>query len=110
MISVCYVFMEPFVGSCASVAIMAIFVKTGSLVAADAVILGWPVWKVALAIHVAAWILQFIGHGFFEGKYRHILSNRRTKDDDKPSHIFWYTVYKKGKTTLIISSVFCLSD
>merc|ERR1712126_448166 len=65
---VCYVVMEPFVGSCASVAIMAIFVKTGSLVAADAVILGWPVWKVALAIHIAAWILQFIGHSFFEGR------------------------------------------
>ena len=25
-------------------------------------------WKVALAIHVTAWILQFVGHGVFEGR------------------------------------------
>ncbi len=29
---------------------------------------GHPIWKVALAIHVAGWILQFIGHGVFEGR------------------------------------------
>jgi uncharacterized membrane protein YGL010W len=29
---------------------------------------GHAVWKVALVIHVAAWILQFIGHGVFEGR------------------------------------------
>jgi uncharacterized membrane protein YGL010W len=29
---------------------------------------GFPIWKVALAIHVTAWILQFIGHGVFEGR------------------------------------------
>ena len=34
----------------------------------DVVISGHPVWKVALAIHVTAWILQFIGHGVFEGR------------------------------------------
>jgi uncharacterized membrane protein YGL010W len=27
---------------------------------------GIPIWKVALAIHVTGWILQFIGHGIFE--------------------------------------------
>ena len=30
--------------------------------------LGYSIWKVALAIHVTAWILQFIGHGVFEGR------------------------------------------
>ena len=29
---------------------------------------GIPIWKVALTIHVTGWILQFIGHGVFEGK------------------------------------------
>ena len=28
---------------------------------------GVPIWKVALAIHISCWILQFIGHGVFEG-------------------------------------------
>ena len=25
-------------------------------------------WQVALVVHVVAWILQFIGHGVFEGR------------------------------------------
>ena len=29
---------------------------------------GIPIWKVALAIHICGWLLQFIGHGVFEGK------------------------------------------
>ena len=36
--------------------------------AADVVVSGHPVWKVALAIHVTAWVLQFAGHGVFEGR------------------------------------------
>ncbi|DBA01447.1 TPA: hypothetical protein N0F65_005566 [Lagenidium giganteum] len=28
--------------------------------------LGMPAWQPALAVHVTAWILQFIGHGVFE--------------------------------------------
>ena len=32
---------------------------------------GIPIWKVALAIHIGGWILQFIGHGVFEGTYFH---------------------------------------
>ena len=30
---------------------------------------GIPIWKVALAIHICGWLLQFIGHGVFEGMY-----------------------------------------
>ena len=41
-----------------------------ALVDANTVVLGHPVWKVALAIHITSWILQFIGHGVFEGKLR----------------------------------------
>ena len=29
---------------------------------------GIAIWKVALAIHICGWLLQFIGHGVFEGK------------------------------------------
>ena len=59
--------MEPFAGSLASLLILTIFVKSGQYVAAGATIFGLPVWKAALAIHVTAWIIQFIGHGVFEG-------------------------------------------
>ena len=37
-------------------------------VSSDAHVQGFPIWKVALTIHVVAWILQFIGHGVFEGR------------------------------------------
>ena len=59
--------MEPVVGGCAAFLIAQIYLLSGELVSTDATVLGAPVWKVALAIHVAAWILQFIGHGVFEG-------------------------------------------
>ena len=29
---------------------------------------GYPVWKIALVIHITGWILQFIGHGVFDGR------------------------------------------
>jgi uncharacterized membrane protein YGL010W len=47
------------------------------LVANDIVIAGHiPVWKVALGLHIAGWILQFIGHGVFEGKLFIFLRSR----------------------------------
>ncbi len=45
-----------------------IYTKTGMWVASDAMFFGHSVFHVALAIHIAAWILQFIGHGVFEGR------------------------------------------
>ena len=66
----CYLVMEPFVGGCATVLLCLILGQTASLVDANTVVLGHPVWKVALAIHITGWILQFIGHGVFEGKLR----------------------------------------
>ena len=41
-------------------------VATGATVAG-----GIPIWKVALGIHIAGWILQFVGHGVFEGTLAH---------------------------------------
>ena len=61
--------MEPFVGGCATVLLCFILGQTASLVDANTAVLGHPVWKVALAIHITGWILQFIGHGVFEGKF-----------------------------------------
>ena len=66
----CYLVMEPFVGGCATVLLCFILGQTASLVDANTAVLGHPVWKVALAIHITGWILQFIGHGVFEGKLR----------------------------------------
>jgi len=64
----CYLIMEPFAGGCASALLTFIYLQTGSLVAANTIIYGYPIWKVALTIHVAGWLLQFIGHGIFEGR------------------------------------------
>ena len=79
--------MEPIVGGCASLLISFILAKTASLVAADTIIFGLPIWKVALTIHVCAWILQFIGHGVFEGKedtfrFRFLQTNLNTTKQD----------------------------
>ena len=62
-----YPLLEPVVGGSASLLVGLILLKSGSLVASGSLILGYPVWKIALAVHITAWILQFIGHGFFEG-------------------------------------------
>ena len=64
-----YPLLEPVVGGSASLLVGLILLKSGSLVASGSLILGYPVWKIALAVHITAWILQFIGHGLFEGTY-----------------------------------------
>ena len=66
-VTVWYILMEPFAGGLASLLILTIFVKSGQYVAAEALVFGMPVWKAALVIHITAWIIQFIGHGIFEG-------------------------------------------
>jgi len=65
---VIYPLLEPVVGGGASLLVGLILLKSGSLVASGSLILGYPVWKIALAVHITAWILQFIGHGLFEGR------------------------------------------
>jgi uncharacterized membrane protein YGL010W len=45
-----------------------IYYQTGVWVSGSAVVLGYPVLQVAIFVHVSAWILQFIGHGIFEGR------------------------------------------
>lgn len=36
---------------------------------------GAGAWQPALAVHVVAWVLQFIGHGVFEGRAPALLDN-----------------------------------
>eukprot|EP00093_Oithona_nana_P000566 00566.XXX_989_1522_1 [CDS] Oithona nana genome sequencing. len=64
---VCYVIMEPFAGTLGAILVSMLYVHSAKMVGIGAMVAGIPIWKVALAIHVAAWILQFIGHGVFEG-------------------------------------------
>jgi len=59
--------MEPFAGTLGAILVSMLYVHSAKMVGIGAMVAGIPIWKVALAIHVAAWILQFIGHGVFEG-------------------------------------------
>jgi len=66
--SAVYLRMEPFLGFVATLLWGTIYYKTGTWVASDAFFFGYPVLQVAIGVHVACWILQFIGHGIFEGR------------------------------------------
>ena len=61
--------MEPFAGLLGALMVSALCLHSAKMVALNAVTVfgNHDIWKVALAIHVSAWILQFIGHGLFEG-------------------------------------------
>ena len=59
--------MEPFAGTIGSIMIYFITAYSAKLVALDTQVYDMPIWKVALAVHIVCWILQFIGHGVFEG-------------------------------------------
>ena len=67
-IPVSYIVMDPVAGSLGALLVNLIFLVSGQMVVKGAPVFGaYPVWQVALAIHVVAWIIQFIGHGVFEG-------------------------------------------
>ena len=57
----------PFAGTIGSIMIYFLTAYSAKLVALDTQVYDMPIWKVALAIHIVCWILQFIGHGVFEG-------------------------------------------
>ena len=67
--AVCYVIMEPLAGLLGAGLVSLLYVYSAKLVGVGATFGGHPVTQVALAIHIAAWILQFIGHGVFEGMH-----------------------------------------
>ena len=67
-ISVAYPIMDPVAGTLGSVLVSLIYISSSKAVSDGLIVNGYPVWQVALAVHVGAWILQFIGHGVFEGR------------------------------------------
>ena len=67
LLKVSYIVMDPVAGGLGAVLVNGIFLASGKLVAQGASIGGYPIWQVAMAVHFAAWIIQFIGHGIFEG-------------------------------------------
>merc|ERR1712038_913345 len=66
---VCYLVMEPVVGAIGVFLLMGILSMSAKLVTINFTVgNSIPIWKVALAIHICGWVLQFIGHGVFEGR------------------------------------------
>merc|ERR1719350_705899 len=65
---VSYVMMDPVAGGLGALLMLVLNQWTYRLVAAGAPVAGFPLWQAVLAFHAAAWILQFIGHGVFEGR------------------------------------------
>ena len=59
--------MEPFAGLIGAILVSILCVTAAKLVGTGATVGGHDILNVAIAIHVTAWILQFIGHGLFEG-------------------------------------------
>ncbi len=60
--------MEPFAGTLAAILVTFFYVHSAKMVSLGAMMGGYHIWQIALGLHVSAWILQFIGHGAFEGK------------------------------------------
>jgi len=65
---VSYICMEPVVGGLGAILVMALNQWTFNLVQDNSPVFGLPLWKAVLAFHVFCWIVQFIGHGVFEGR------------------------------------------
>merc|ERR1711970_1056988 len=64
----CYLMMDPIAGGLGALPMLFFNQWTYRLVVAGAPVAGFPLWQAILAIHAAAWIAQFIGHGVFEGR------------------------------------------
>ena len=65
---VTYVLMDPIAGTLGAVMVLFLNQWTGQMVIAGAPFLGYPLWQPILAFHIFMWIVQFIGHGIFEGR------------------------------------------
>ena len=61
--------MEPIAGTLGAILVSMLYIQSAKMVGMGVVIAGYPILNVALGIHIAAWILQFIGHGVFEGTW-----------------------------------------
>merc|ERR1712141_651797 len=65
---VCHVVMEPVAGFIGAILVSLLFFTSAELVGTGATFGGHDVLNIAIAIHITAWIIQFIGHGVFEGR------------------------------------------
>ena len=65
---VTYVLMDPIAGTVGALLMLYLNQWTGQLVTAGAPVMGLPLWQAVLAFHLCMWIVQFIGHGVFEGR------------------------------------------
>ena len=59
--------MEPFVGLIGAILVSTLCITSAKLVGTAATFGGYDVLNIAIVIHVSGWILQFLGHGLFEG-------------------------------------------
>ena len=65
---VSYVLMDPVAGTLGALMVLYLNQWTGQMVISGAPIMGYPLWQPVLAFHLLMWIVQFIGHGMFEGR------------------------------------------
>ncbi|KAF0746414.1 hypothetical protein DYB26_009687 [Aphanomyces astaci] len=61
-----YIVLDPYAGTLAAALIVSMYVWSNVVIADAVAATGESPWRLALGIHVTAWIIQFIGHGVFE--------------------------------------------
>ena len=65
---VTYVIMDPIAGTLGALLMLFLNNWTWQLVSVGDPMMGFPIWQPILAFHAFMWIVQFIGHGVFEGR------------------------------------------
>ncbi|TRY80556.1 hypothetical protein TCAL_06489 [Tigriopus californicus] len=106
---VSYMLMEPVVGGIAALFVTALYFGSWNMVSEDWHVGGYPVWRVALVIFIMAWIIQFIGHGVFEGRAPALLDSLDQALLTAPLfvllEVFFFLGYRKGFHQKIMKQV-----
>ncbi|GAB9469280.1 hypothetical protein Gpo141_00006562 [Globisporangium polare] len=61
-----YIALDAIAGTLGAAIIFAVYLFANYFEQAAPELYGVPAWQIAVPVHIAAWILQFIGHGVFE--------------------------------------------
>merc|ERR1711953_970478 len=69
---------------------------TYKLVAANSPVSGYPLLQAVLVFHVVAWIIQFIGHGVFEGRAPALLDSWDQAFITAPLFVFLEILFAAG--------------